>query len=501
MRFGLTHYLGQPIVPAYSSIGRHLESILALMPVGPVRNANLVHPCLRGKVNLVKMPPFDTEALVEAYARHDARLNCGKGYSESLDSGELGWRESRILMDYVKLFRVTRDTGWLDKVVAHSDRIFGNMADHFGDGHGTWVTPTFSVGLLRTGQMHNRGTGRISPDEERVWVTHGGGVVEDGERIVEFERGRAYRIFEYGTRRVVARGSYKPGSPIPALSPFSVTVSGRPKPGDRFWVQTCAGEPAEWIVHQGMFLYPISQFVELVQKNRELRASYGGAASRYLRLIGKQIADKHERDWVDTTRTAGAYRVTPNRTERFPNRLLPHNMYLAMARAYVVLKDVSRKRLYIDRAERMARNFKRALRKTGRAYTWNYWDWTENGEPQHSGVEDIGHGRLDVGFVVEACRRGVVFRDTDLQRFACTMLDQMWNGSMENPEMGARVDTCRGGGKSTIWDWIDLCQWHEKVWEVNWALFCKLGQPVEEIASILQGWERLQEGKGRKRRH
>ena len=447
----------------------------------------------------MEKPPFDTEALVEAFGRYDTGLNRGRGYSDSVDSGELGWREARILMDYVKLYEATQDTGWLDRVVAHFDRMIANMDDHFGDGHGTWVSPTFSVALLRSGQMHNRGTGRILPDEERVWAIHGGGLVEDGERIIEFERGSAYRIFEYGSRRVVARGIYKAGVPMPALSPFTVRIRGRPKPGDRFWVQTHAGEPAEHIVHQGMFLYPISQFVELVLKNRDLRPLYGGVARRYLRLIG-QIADKHERDWVDTTRTAGGYRVSAGRTERFPNRLLPHNQYLAMGRAYVVLKDVSRKRLYADRAERMARNFKRHLRETGRAYTWNYWDWAENGEPQHTGVEDTGHGRIDVGFAVEACRRGVVFRDRDLRRFAHTLLDQMWNGSMENPEMGVRVDTCEGEGKATIWDWIDLCQWNETVWDVNWALFCKLGQPVEEVPSILQGWARLQQRKGRKGR-
>jgi hypothetical protein len=43
----------------------------------------------------VEKPPFDTEALVEAFAHYDAGLNRGKGYSESVDSDELGWRESR----------------------------------------------------------------------------------------------------------------------------------------------------------------------------------------------------------------------------------------------------------------------------------------------------------------------------------------------------------------------------------------------------------------------
>jgi hypothetical protein len=73
-----------------------------------------------------------------------------------------------------------------------------------------------------------------------------------------------------------------------------------------------------------------------------------------------------------------------------------------------------------------------------------------------------------------------------------------WDGA--NPEVGPRVDTREGGGKAPTGDWIDLCQWHEKVWDVSWALFCKQGQPVEAAASILQGWARLQQGKGGKRK-
>jgi hypothetical protein len=158
-----------------------------------------------------------------------------------------------------------------------------------------------------------------------------------------------------------------------------------------------------------------------------------------------------------------------------------------------VLKDVSRKRLYVDRAERMARNFRRHLQRTGRAYTWHYWDWVEAGNPGHSEAEDTSHGSIDIGFAVEACRRGVVFRDSDLKRFAHTVLDQMWNGSIEDPNIGERVNTREGEGRS-IRDWIDLCQWHPKVWDVYWALFCKLGRPEEIGPSILQGWARLKEG-------
>ena len=87
-----------------------------------------------------------------------------------------------------------------------------------------------------------------------------------------------------------------------------------------------------------------------------------------------------------------------------------------------------------------------------------------------------------------------MFTNSDLKRFAHTLLDQMWNGSLEDPVIGGRVDT-REGDAMNPGDWIDLCQWHPKVWDVLWAVFCKAGQPVQAPPSILQGWARLQEGR------
>ena len=443
--------------------------------------------------------PFDTKSLVAAYETHNQSLNHGKGQSESGDSGALGWGESGILDGFVKLYEATEDRVWLDRIVKHFDRMLSSRADAFGDGHPTWATSTYSVGLIRTGRLHNRGCATIGPEEDRVWVIRGGDAVVDARRIIEFETRRNYRMFEYGTRKVMARGVYRPGKPVEGMGPFKVMLEGRPEPGDRFWVEMRAGEALEYIVHQGMFLYPVSRFVEHALSNKDLKASYGDKAREYLNVIGSDVADKHERDWVDTSQSAGAYRFTPTTTERFPNRILPHNQYLALGRPFLVLQDASRKRLYGDRAARMARNFRKHLRKTGQAYTWHYWDWVEEGEPGHSGVEDTGHGHIDIGFSVEACRRGIVFTDADLKRFAHTLLDQMWNGSLEDPVIGGRVDT-RDGNSVPLGDWMDLCQWDPKVWDVMWAVFEKAGRPAAGIPSVLQAWRRLEEGKSRRSR-
>ena len=442
--------------------------------------------------------PFDQDELVAAYTRFDAGRNRGRGNSAKPDSGALGWGESTVLDGYVKLYEATRDTAWLDRIVAHFDRMIANRKDHYADGYDTWVTTTYAVGLVRTGRFHCQSTARIAPEEARVWTSRGGEKVRNGEWVLEIDRGSKYRLLEYGTRKQVAKGSFRSGVAITSLPPFELTIEGKALPGDRFWIQSTGAEPQEYIVHQGMFLHPISRFVAHALKDRGLKRRYGKVAKTYLDLIGT-IADKHDRDWLDTTASAGGYRFPALKTDRFPNRILPHNQYLAIARAYLYASGVSRKRLLGDRAARMGRNFKRHIWKTGKAYTWHYWDWIEDGEAGCSGVEDTGHGHIDIGFAVDACRKGVVFTDADLKRFARTFLDQMWNGSLDDPTIGGRVDT-REGNSAPMGDWIDLCQWNAKVWDVVWSAYCKRGRPVEAVPSILQGWSRLQEGKASRRK-
>jgi hypothetical protein len=445
----------------------------------------------------VQQEPFDRKRLVNEYTKFDREQNGGKGQSESPDSGHLGWSESGCLDAYIKLYESTGDEKWLRKMTSHFDRMLRTRQDHFEDGSPTWVTPTYSVALVHTGKMHNRGTAQITPVEDRVWTIRGGASIGDGRWILEVKDGGGFVVHDYGTRRQAAKGKFRSGADIPFFSPFKISIAGKPMPGDRFWVQMFEGEPLEYIVHQGMFLYPMSRFIETVLKNRDLKAKYGEKAGKYLKFIAEEIADKHERDWVDTSRSTGGYRFSPWMTERFPNRIMPHNQYLALGRAYLMLGNVSRKRLFADRTERMARNFKKHLRKTGNAYTWYYWDWLEAGDPGNSNVEDTSHGQIDIGFVVDACRRGVVFTPGDLKRFGRTLLDQMWNGSLEDPVIGGHVDRKEGDAKP-VRDWIDLCQWTPDVWDVMFASFCKQGQPVSHIPSILQGWSRFHEGRKKK---
>ena len=443
-------------------------------------------------------PPFDRDRLVEAYTRFDSAHNCGRGESDSPDSGKLGWGEAPFLDAYIKLYEATGQDKWLRKITDHADRIFSSVEDHFGDGHPTWVTASYSVVWARATPMHNRGTADLEIREGRAWISRGGEDVRDTSCVLEFLSASRCRISQMQSRRRVCEFSLPRNRQISAIRPFVFSVKGRAKPGDRFLVETFAARPLEYAVHQGQFAYPIARFIERVVRTRGLEKRYDAKARDYLRAIGA-IADKHERDWIDATSAAGAYRFTPHPWERYPNRILPHNQYLAMARAFLVLAEVSRRKLFRDRAQRMARNFKRHLRLVGRAYEWHYWDWVEEEVDGHSAVEDTSHGNIDIGFAVEACRRGVVFTTADMRRFASALIDRMWNGSLQNPVIGGRVNT-RVGDSQVFGGWIDLCQWSPKIWEIYWALFCAAGRPEREIPTIFQGWDRLQQGRADRRR-
>ena len=432
--------------------------------------------------------PFDVGAMVAAYEAYDAGVNAGRGQSVSPDSGKLGWGEANFLEAYVHLYEVTGERRWLDRIADHAERLLGSRRDWFADGHPTWVTPTYSVACVRCEPLHNRGTATIGPVDGRVWTTRGGASAEDAEFILEVTARGRYELRRWPSRERLAAGVLRSGQPIDALAPLRFAVDGRPQVGDRFRIETFAPRALEYIVHQGQLLYPLALFREVVAHDPALRTAFGDIARRLGTLAG-DLVDKHERDWLDTGRGAGAYRFTCSGSERYPNRILPHNQYLALGRVCLAMSGASRKQRFRQRAEAMARNYKRALRRVGGAYEWHYWDWIEDGEAGHSAVEDTSHGHIDIGFAIEACRRGVVVTDTDCRRFARTLLEVMWNGDASTPRIGHRVNTAEGDAR-VFKDWIDLAQWDPRVFDVLWALYEHAGQPAQWAPTMMRGWLR-----------
>ena len=341
---------------------------------------------------------------------------------------------------------------------------------------------------MRAEELHNRGTARILPGEAVETNIQQAHEAVDAEYIVERTGDDRFTVRQKsgGAWEVVHDGRHVVGEPIPGIAGFEVKLEGQPEVGDRFRVQTWGPAPLEYAVHEGMILYPVAQFIELALKDPRLQGRYEEKARSYLQLIEERVLQK-----AGAPLAGGGARHGGLPVHRVPVRTLSQPRHAPQpvprpARVWLVLKDVSENPLYLERATRMANHFRHFLEKTGNAYTWNYWDWTEAGEPDHSRPEDSSHGQIDVTFAVEAFRRGVVFTREDMLRFARTLTEQMWNGSLEEPRIGGRVDGPDGDSK-IIRGWIELCRWDPRIWDIHWALFNRLERPGLDIPHLLYG--------------
>ena len=457
---------------------------------------------------------------VTRYRSGDDARNNGAGNSTYTSSSTLAWGESYILCNYIRLYRVTGDAYWLEKVIQHFDQMIYGMTQSvpqtnfrefsageidalvakmiydaencdFGqrdeDAHPVWNTEcpgwyTDRYSVAHVNVVHtNSGTARLAPESEKI------SNIERAHQIT----GRMYQIQFHNSARYTVEGFdaaelVEPDNRITEIPGASLRVEGSPKPGDTFTVKTINPKPLQYTVHDGMALYPVAQLVEIVLNDADLRERFGGKIESYIRLIREVFVRKWERYWVELDNDAGAYKFTESPAERAPNKLLPHNQYNAMCRAYLVLQD----RNVLDdpelrqKARKMIRYFKSNLRPTGDAWTWNYWDWGD-GEDEHSGVEDSSHASINVGAAIEAYHRGIEFDQEDMARFAHTLLDQMWNRSLENPNVGDRVDTDKGEQYFPVKSWIELCEFDRKVWDVCYALFKLKGEPANLIPVML----------------
>ncbi len=416
-------------------------------------------------------PPLDVAEWAAKFKDYDNSINEGRGHSESADSGRLAWGEAAILHNYVMMYEATKDTYWLDKIVEHVDRFLPLMDDFNGDGYLGWHTTHYSTALYRAEGLHNRATAVITPEFHREYDIEKAHRCTGHQYVVEFLDAEQYRVWDLDTWGVILSGEpYESGARIKGLPSDVFEIEGAPQPGDKFRIQSTAPEEIEYVVHDGMITYPIAMLVEIVQADPDLRAPYAEKAQHYLQTMRRNIFDRWERYWLDTAEGAGAYRGVEAPTMRYPNRILPHNQYLALGRTYLVLADATGDAFYRERAEKMARNFKQYLVERDGACVWHYWDWVENAQPGNSGFEDRSHATIDVDFVRQAARRGLVFTPEDAKRTARTYCDLMWNGSLEAPRIGANVTT-KEDGAPFLWMWTLLAEFDPQVWTISRAIF------------------------------
>jgi len=420
---------------------------------------------------------LDVAKLAEAYKAYDMARNEGKGSSENPDSSSLGWGEGGIIHTYALMWEVTEDTYWLTKISEHFHNIVGTASDPEGDGYLSWATKAYSTAVAYAERLHNVSDATITPASQINRNGKAAAECTGHKYIIDFHNGpEEFRILDWDTRQLLVEGvEHKDGAEITQIVPFKFKISGQTHQGDRFMIRTYAPESVEYVVHQGMFIYPVAKFIEAVKARPDLQEQFGADADEFLAFINQHVFEHNEQDWIEMGDRGGAYREQATFTARDPNVILPHNQYGALARAWLVLKDVEGAHpLMADRAEKMARYFHSYLEldEEKNAYKWHYMDWILYGEPKSSGYEDTSHGHIDVSLAVEAARRGVVFTDEDMVRMANTWLKVMWNQDEDNPLMASRVDGSEPFNASALLlSWSELSQWDKQVYDLALKAF------------------------------
>jgi hypothetical protein len=281
-----------------------------------------------------------------------------------------------------------------------------------------------------------------------------------------------FTVRDLTTGAPVGEGTHDGETAVTQVPGFPFTLKGEARAGDAFVIETMAPKPLDYAVHVGMVLTPIAHFIAEVRRSPELETTYGAAARRYLETIEALVA-RWDPLWRDFGPGRGAYIGQFDESHRMPGGTLPHNQYLALGRTVLALSRITGKPLYKERAEKMARFFKAHLRLVEGHYEWNYWDPAgPHDDPWRHTVhlEDASHGTIDIDFAVEAHESGLVFDRRDMEHFAATVRDVMWNGSLEAPALGANVATNKGDYRSPR-AWVRLGAYDPRVREIFRRMF------------------------------
>lgn len=287
--------------------------------------------------------------------------------------------------------------------------------------------------------------------------------------------------------------------------------------GDKIYAtRASASQVMDFLVHDALIGSALLRFVNAVYADPDLPPGYGDKADEYRDFVADHLFHKHDDHWRQITGTDGSNNGTgvyifPELGESyFGSRSLPHNQYMAMARMLYLLYDATDgvaayatdRPKYWSRANDMSRAFKSTLYPNVQnaglstdAYGFNYWDrmgsWDEG--ISYRSYEDLSHASLTLKGVREAYKHGQVFTYADMQKFARTFTDVMWNQSLTDPVLSNRNDsrpttTAEKINTQYTMDWIDYAEFDHAIWEIN-AAVCEERCDITAAAGVAK-WSR-----------
>ncbi|HDS73942.1 MAG TPA: hypothetical protein ENN56_00225, partial [Firmicutes bacterium] len=280
---------------------------------------------------------------------------------------------------------------------------------------------------------------------------------------------------------------------VPESVPYDTSIYAD---GYRGWGSTgyYAGDYDEYIVHDGCVGSAIAEYIAEVFNNPdELWDEFGDRAKAHFDTLSYHVAGKWLANWDADRYNASTYGTVLRHYGGFER--LPHNQANAFGSFLVFLNDVVNSPkwaelngeispdYYMPYIDEMAAFLKNDLRVgAGDSYQWGYWPG--------GGDEDVSHANITVEFAWICYKRGIVFDETDMKRFANTMSKLMWNGSFEN--VGINKYNRPGADyawTNYIWSWAYLSEADPFLFHIYHNFFRhRTSFSYYDIAGAIRNW-------------
>jgi hypothetical protein len=482
--------------------GAGLLGVLAATGVGPARPARAASA-------------YDY-ASRETFDSFDRIFHEGPGTGkpdEDNEAGGLAWGQSYVLLGFLRMYEAYRDTHYLDRLITNVDQMLDQrdsvrgVADYRGRSLPAWrAANPYTVGSVDLTDANGRPllevrSARAYADTASVTVSPGSG---EGSFTLEV------RNEQYGYVDTYANLSMDPGSPDYAVTRVydaypTLTMTTARDPRDApapaqgsqdgspaLGTFALASQPVIFAVHTGMITYPIAAYVRTVYDDPRLRNErrYKAKADEYLTAVTEAVA-VHDDEWREDG-GLGYFQWPKGMPVPYDGTEQPVNQSTALGQTYAELAAVTGSPTYKARTSELARMVGTQLTvDSDDAYVWTYWPrfgvmyrgFAKTGSPDTdvslytpaygsaSGgarqLEDLSHAAISVEFAALAFREGLIFRGSDMARFARTYAHNLATEADGIATTFVRVDGSGGVAPSGQYlqapRWMPVAQWDDRI--------------------------------------
>lgn len=454
-----------------------------------------------------------------------AKLPAGDPWLRSPDASTLAWNESPTLHALADMYEATNDPHYLELLARRGQQVLSHRDDrrNIADGSGK-VRPGWSMAskyVVATGKLgdviavrstpsayNNQTTVEVIPANGSFTVVVNNKFFKRKETFTDLSLDPlAVRFIEKVINDPMAPYSCAAGEYTDKSNLINVKVLKK----GTLAAQTITLHPVPlaYSGYYGVIYQPMLRFAEHVKKNPAL-TSLVPVADSFIIAATASYDDIIKRLWREGPGKNEGYFLTCEKGESFPadNVGQPFNFLARQVCAMLALHRLTGKQVYKEKAEKICRMFKNRLRydQQNDLYQWNYWfePMTTTGWQPADNIsanvkyfkpyaitEDVSHGILDIAMIAAAKEQGVVFDNTDMKRFANTLLVNVM--TPDGCDMRRRVD---GNGPAhppyfnQMHGWLELTSGNAKVYTaIRQAYLCKQEESFVFCARLLK-WER-----------